>query len=106
MSRSKAAIIHTASPIRSPSLPPALLRDLAAALFRNDEHRGPRRHSILKVGPARRRSLIGCRNATFGGRNAIFGLARVLDREEQRLVVGREERSAELGSNRNAEEVL
>src|SRR5215207_7039741 len=99
MSRSKAAIIHSASPIRSPSLPPALLRDLAAALFRNDEHRGSRRHSILKVGPARRRSLIGCRNA-------IFGLARVLDREEQRLVVGREERSAELGSDRNAEEVL
>src|SRR5215217_6515936 len=70
---------------------PGSTGDLAAALLRDDEHRGPGRHAVREVGPARGWILKGCRSA-------LFGLARMLDRKEQRLVIGREERPTQLGA--------
>src|SRR6185503_20066955 len=62
--------------------------DLAAVVLRDRDHRAARRHARLEVGPARRRVVEG----------RALVVARVLDREEQRLAVGREAGSAHLAA--------
>ena len=64
---------------------------------------GPRRHVGLEVRPARRRVLEGRGRRV---RIVVVGFARMLDGDEQRLVVGREVGAAHLGADRAAEELL
>src|SRR5918993_2052102 len=72
--------------------------DLAAALLGDDQHGGTRWHGVLEVWPAG--------SGILERRRTLIHLARVLNREEERLVVGREERAAQLAADRHAEEVL
>src|SRR5688572_4951051 len=72
-----------------------LAADLAAALFHDGDHGWTRRHAVSEVRPARRRIVeVG-----------LVLFARMLDRHEQCLSVGREDRAAQFRTTRTAEEV-
>ena len=82
--------------VQAPILPPPCL-----VMATTDGRTGM---SSLEVGPAGRGVLVVGRPAEAFP--VVAAVARMLDRDEDGLVVGREQRAAELGADRHAEEQL